>query len=196
LDSAKEGVSYTEIRAPYAGVVTKRLVEPGESVHPGTPLMSGLSLQYLRVSVDVPESSIDAIRRIKQAAVYIDDRRVEVSKLTVFPEAAKPSNTFRARLELPENAADLYPGMFVKVGFVTGEAQRLLVPLNSVVERGEVTALYVVNADGRASLRQVRLGHKFETDVEVLAGLAAGERVALDPVAAMKQLRRAEDLDS
>ncbi|WP_129782299.1 efflux RND transporter periplasmic adaptor subunit [Peristeroidobacter soli] len=196
LDTAKEGVSYTEIRAPYAGVVTKRLVEPGESVHPGTPLMSGLSLQYLRVSVDVPQSSIDAIRRIKQAAVYIDGRRVEVSKLTVFPEAAKPSNTFRARLELPENAADLYPGMFVKVGFVTGEARRLLAPLSSVVERGEVTALYIVNDDGRASLRQVRLGHKFEKDVEVLAGLAEGERVALDPVAAMKQLRRAEDLDS
>lgn len=196
LDTAKEGVSYTEIRAPYAGVVTKRLVEPGESVHPGTPLMSGLSLQYLRVSVDVPQSSIDAVRRIKRAAVYIDGRRIEVSKLTVFPEAAKPSNTFRARLELPENAADLYPGMFVKVGFITGEAQRLLVPLSSVVERGEVTAVYVVNDDGRTSLRQLRLGHRFENEVEVLAGLSEGERIALEPVAAMKHLRRAEDVAS
>lgn len=196
LDSAKEGVSYTEIRAPYAGVVTKRLVEPGETVHSGTPLMSGLSLQYLRVAVDVPQSSIDAIRRIKQAAVYIDGRRIEVGKLTVFPEAAKPSNTFRARLELPENAADLYPGMFVKVGFVTGTARRLLVPRRSVVERGEVTAVYVVNGENRASLRQVRLGRRFEQEVEVLAGLSDGERVALDPVAAMKQLRRAADRDS
>lgn len=192
LDTATEGVSYTEIRAPYAGVVTKRLVEVGESVHPGTPLMSGLSLQYLRVSVDVPQSSIEAVRRIKQAAVYIDGRRIEVDKLTVFPEAAKPSNTFRARLELPENAADLYPGMFVKVGFVTGHAERLLVPLRSMVERGEVTAVYVVNGDGRTSLRQLRLGRKFENDVEVLAGLSKGERVALDPVSAMKQLRRSE----
>ncbi|HEY5760677.1 MAG TPA: efflux RND transporter periplasmic adaptor subunit [Steroidobacter sp.] len=196
LETAKEGVSYTEIRAPYAGVVTKRLVEVGEAVHSGTPLMSGLSLQYLRVSVDVPQSSLDAVRRIKQAAVYIDGRRIEVRKLTVFPEAAKPSNTFRARLELPENAADLYPGMFVKVGFVTGEAQRLLVPLRSVVERGEVIAVYVLNADGRTSLRQVRLGHAFAAGVEVLAGLTEGERVALDPVAAMKYLRRAEDLAS
>ncbi len=193
LESAKEGVNYTEIRAPYAGVVTKRMVEVGETVQPGTPLMSGLSLQYLRVSVDVPQSSIDAIRRIKQAAVYVDGRRVPVSKLTVFPEASKPSNTFRARLELPENAADLYPGMFVKVGFVTGEAHRLLVPLRSVVERGEVTAVYVLNADGRTSLRQIRLGHKFADDVEVLAGLAEGERVALDPVAATQRLRHATD---
>lgn len=189
VESAKEGVSYTEVRAPYAGVVTKRLVQVGETVHPGTPLMSGLSLQYLRVSVDVPQSSVDAIRRIKQAAVYVDGRRVEVSKLTIFPEAAKPSNTFRARLELPENAADLYPGMFVKVGFVVGEVQRLLVPAQSIVERGEVTALYVLDDEGRTSLRQVRLGHRFAGDVEVLAGVIEGDRVALDPLAAMKRLR-------
>lgn len=193
LESAKEGVNYTEVRAPYAGVVTKRLVQAGETVHPGTPLMSGLSLQFLRVSVDVPQSSVDAIRRIKQAAVYVDGRRIEVSKLTVFPEAAKPSNTFRARLELPENAADLYPGMFVKVGFVVGEVQRMLVPLQSIVERGEVTGLYVVDSEGRTSLRQVRLGHKFADSVEVLAGVAAGDRVALDPIAALKRLQHAED---
>jgi RND family efflux transporter MFP subunit len=196
LETAKEGVSYTEIRAPYAGVVTRRLVEVGETVNPGTPLMSGLSLQYLRVSVDVPQSSIEAIRRIKQAAVYIDGRRIEVSRLTIFPEAARPSNTFRARLELPENAADLYPGMFVKAGFVTGATQRLSIPSSAVVERGEVTAVYVMDGDGRTLLRQVRLGRKLATEVEVLAGLVEGERVALDPVAAMKHLRRAEDLSS
>lgn len=189
LDSAREGVRYTEIRAPYAGVVTKRLVEVGETVRPGTPLMSGLSLQFLRVSVDVPQSSVEAIRRIRQAAVYVDGRRVPVSKLTIFPEATKPSNTFRARLELPENAADLYPGMFVKVGFLVGEVQRLLVPLRTIVERGEVTALYVLDSEGRTSLRQVRLGHRFGDDVEVLAGLAEGERVALDPIAALKGLQ-------
>ena len=193
LESAREGVSYTEIRAPYAGVVTKRLVEVGETVSPGTPLMSGLSLQYLRVSVDVPQSNIDVVRRIKRAAVYIDGRRIEVSRVTIFPEASKPSNTFRARLELPENAADLYPGMFVKVGFVVGEVQRLLVPQRSVVERGEVTAVYIVDASGRTSLRQVRLGHRFGDEVEVLAGLGDGERIALDPVAAIGFLPRAPD---
>ena len=128
LESAKEGVAYTEVRAPYAGVVTKRLVQVGETVSPGTPLMSGLSLQFLRVTVDVPQSIVDQVRRIKQAAVYIGERRIEATKVTIFPEASSPSSTFRARLELPENATDLYPGMFVKVGFVTGEAERLLVP--------------------------------------------------------------------
>ena len=191
LESAKEGVSYTEVRAPYAGVVSKRLVQVGETVSAGTPLMSGLSLQFLRVTVDIPQSIVDQVRRIKQAAVYIDGRRIEATKVTIFPEASAPSSTFRARLELPENAADLYPGMFVKVGFVTGEATRLLVPNRAIVERSEVTAVYTVDPDGRASMRQVRLGDHFGDRTEVLAGLQAGDRVALDPLAAAKDLELA-----
>jgi len=189
LQSAQEGVAYTEIRAPYAGVVTRRHVEPGETVGPGTPLMSGLSLQYLRVAVDLPQSNVDQVRRIRKAAVYIDGRRVEAAKLTVFPEASG-SNTIRARIDLPENAADLYPGMFVKVGFVVGEAQRLLIPVTALVERGEITAAYAVDESGQVSLRQLRLGHRFGDKVEVLAGLAAGERISADALLAMKALEK------
>jgi RND family efflux transporter MFP subunit len=190
LASAQEGVTYTEIRAPYAGIVTKRHVQVGETVSPGTLIMSGLSLQFLRVVVDVPQSIVEQVRRLKKAAVYVSGQRIEATKLTVFPEATTPSNTFRSRLELPENAADLYPGMFVKVGFVIGEADRLLVPVSSLVERSEVTAVYVIDEGGQTSFRQVRPGHRFGDKVEVLSGLVVGEHIALDPVAAMKRLKR------
>jgi RND family efflux transporter MFP subunit len=169
-------------------VVTRRDAEVGETVAPGTPLMSGLSLRYLRVAVDVPQSVVDQVRRIRKAAVYVGERRIEASKLTVFPEAAGTSSTFRARLELPENAADLYPGMFVKVAFVIGETQRLLVPRGALVERGEMTGVYVVDGQGAVALRQVRAGHAYGGEIEVLAGLARGERIAADPVAAMRRL--------
>jgi RND family efflux transporter MFP subunit len=191
LQSAQEGVSYTEVRAPYAGIVTKRHVEVGETVSPGTAIMSGLSLQYLRVTVDVPQSIVEQVRQIKKAAIYIDGRRIEATKLIVFPEAAPASSTFRARLELPENATDLYPGMFVKVGFVTGEADRLLVPARALVTRSEVTAVYVLHSNGRTSMRQVRTGHRMGDKITVLAGLAPGDQVALDPIAAMKAARPA-----
>lgn len=188
LTSAREGVAYTEIRAPYAGIVTQRHIEVGESVAPGAPLMSGLSLRYLRVVVEVPQSVVEQVRRIRKAAVYVDGRRIEAMKLTIFPQASTPSNTFRARLELPENAADLYPGMFVKAGFVVGEADRLLVPTGAIVERSELTGVYVVDNAGAVTLRQIRLGHRFDDRVEVLAGLAAGDRVALDPRLAAQRL--------
>lgn len=189
VESAREGVSYTEVRAPYAGVVTKRLVQIGETVGPGTPLMSGLSLQYLRVNVDIPQSIVDQVRRIRKAAVYVDGRRIEATKVTVFPEASSPSNTFRTRLDLPQNAADLYPGMFVKAGFVTSEANCLLVPASSLVRRSEVTAVYVVDPkSGYVSMRQVRLGEHFDDRIEILSGLVPGDRVATDPLVAMKEV--------
>lgn len=189
IESAREGVSYTEVRAPYAGVVTKRLVEVGETVGPGTPLMSGLSLQYLRVSVEVPQSILEEVRRIRKAVVYVDGRRIEATKVTIFPEGSTSTNTFRARLDLPENAAALYPGMFVKAGFVTGEADRLLIPAGSLLERSEVTAVYIIDSHGHPTMRQVRVGDSFGKDVEILSGLEPGERVALDPLAAAKELQ-------
>jgi RND family efflux transporter MFP subunit len=189
LSAAREGVSYTEVRAPYAGVVTRRLVQAGESVQPGTPLMSGLSLQFLRVNVDLPQSLVEKVRVIRKAAIYVDGRRIDATKLTLAPQASPDTNTFRVRVDLPENAADLYPGMFVKVAFVVGEAERLLIPVNALVERSEVTAVYVQSPDGRIVLRQVRVGHRFDDRVEVLAGLEPAEVVVTDPLLALEQLR-------
>lgn len=193
LQAAREGVSYTEIRAPYAGVVTQRHVQVGESVRPGTALMSGLSLQFLRVAVDLPQSVVEKVRRIGKAYVHVEGRRIEASKLTIFPQAAPQTHTFRARVDLPENATDLYPGMLVKVGFVVGEERRILIPASALVERGEVTAVYALDESGRPSLRQIRLGHRFDERVEVLAGLIEGERIALDPLAAMLSVRAAKE---
>ena len=63
------------------------------------------------------------VRKLKQAAVYVGDRRIEATKITIFPEAATPSSTFRARLDLPPGALDLAPGMYVKVGLVIGQSR-------------------------------------------------------------------------
>jgi hypothetical protein len=77
--------------------------------------------------------------------------------------------------------------MYVKVGLVVGEAERLLVPASAVVERSEVTGVYVIDPHGHVSLRYVRPGHRFGDQMEILAGLAAGDRIALDPIAAGAQ---------
>ena len=181
--AAREQLDYTVVRAPYAGIVSKRHVELGELVSPGQPLMSGLSLQLLRVNVDVPQSMFDAVRQIGKAFVYVGDERIPGERLTFFPVADPASNTFRVRVDLPEGSATLYPGMFVKVGFVVGETQRLLIPESAVARRSEMSGVYVVQ-DEAVTLRQVRLGRRYGTSIEVLAGLTEGERVAADPVSA------------
>jgi len=190
LDAARSGVAtaeeqleYTVVRAPYAGIVSARHVEVGELVRPGQPLMSGLSLESLRATVDVPQSMIEPIRRIGRAFIYVGEDRIAGENLTFFPIADPQSNTFRVRVDLPTGSATLYPGMFVKVGFVIGETQRLLIPAAAIVYRSELTAVYRVYGD-EVNLQQVRLGRRYGDNLEVLAGLTEGEVVATDPVRA------------
>jgi RND family efflux transporter MFP subunit len=183
VEAARQQLAYTVVEAPYAGIVTERHVEVGESVVPGQPLMSGLSLERLRVVTDLPQSVASEVRKNPLAFLVTAEGRVEAADITLFPIADPITNTFRVRLDLPEGQFGLYPGMFVKVAFRIGEAERLLVPTSSVLHRGEVTAVYVVSPDG-VRLRQVRTGQAFGERTEILAGVETGETVALDPVRA------------
>lgn len=202
LDEAREQLSYTRVKAPYSGIVIQRHVELGETVQPGAELMTGVSLDKLRVNVDVPQSLIANIRRYGKAFVYTEAEvasgtdstagllmqqekmPVAVEKITVFPIADQASNTFKVRLDLPEGIAGLFPGMFVKTSLVTGEKEVLVVPVKSIVHRSEVTAVYVENDAGLINFRHVRLGSKRDGVQAILSGLVAGEKVAMDPIQA------------
>tara|TARA_R110002049_G_scaffold1062_1_gene7957 strand:+ start:11359 stop:12429 length:1071 start_codon:yes stop_codon:yes gene_type:complete len=184
VKSARQQVEYTLVRAPYSGIVTERFVEAGETVSVGQPLMSGLSLESLRVTVDIPQQIMKPVRTQMQAAVLTDEGRVQPTSITVFPYANATTNTFTVRLELPEGQFNLYPGMFTKVAFVVGESQRLMVPTSAILRRSEVTGVYVVGSDQSVRLRQIRVGREFGESTEVLAGLEPGETIAINPVMA------------
>lgn len=182
--AAEQQLEYTLVRAPYAGIVTERYVEPGEAVGVGQPLMSGLSLETLRVVVDLPQQVAALVRHHREAAVLTSEGRVAADGITIFPFAHSASNTFRVRVELPQGQFGLYPGMFVKVAFTVGSAERLLVPTAALMRRSEVTGVYVVDDNEDVRMHQVRVGGTFGDRTEVLSGLHAGERVASDPVQA------------
>jgi RND family efflux transporter MFP subunit len=182
--TAEQQLEYTLVRAPYAGIVTERHVEVGEAVNVGQPLMSGLSLEALRVVVDLPQAAAQRVREHRKAFVLTAGGRIEAAGLTIFPFAHSASNTFRVRVELPAGQFSLYPGMFVKVAFVVGESHRLLVPSAALLRRNEVTGVYVVDAERKVRMRPVRIGGTFGERSEILAGLAEGERIAADPLAA------------
>jgi hypothetical protein len=132
---------------------------------------------------------LEPIRKIGKANVYVENLTIAAESLTFFPVADPATNTFRVRASLPAVSVTLYPGTFVKVGFVVGETERLLVPESAVVRRSEVTAVYVVGGQA-VTLRQIRAGRRYGERIEVLAGLEAGEAVATDPVAAGVQLQQ------
>lgn len=194
-EQAQEQLEHTVVRAPYSGIVVKRHVEPGESANPGKPLMTGLSLESLRAVANVPQAHIDQVRQQQRARVLLPAEgtpSVEGTKLTISPFADATSHTFKVRVDLPEGRHGVYPGMFVKVAFVTGESQRLTVPASAVVHRSEVTGAYVLKGDD-IGFRHIRIGRQLaDGRYEVLAGLEAGEEVALDPIRAgvmLKEMR-------
>jgi len=186
---AGEQVDYTVVRAPYSGILTERHVRIGETVRPWQALVSGLSLARLRVEAEIPQGDVAAIRDHASAAVLLDDgRRIQARQVVIFPYADPRTHSFRVRVELPEAETGLQPGMTAKVAFAIGTAERLLIPAGALVRRGELTAVYVVDAADRVTLRQLRPGQRFGDEVEVLAGLAPGERIAADPLAALAWL--------
>lgn len=179
--------SFTTIVAPYSGVVSARHVQLGEMAAPGRPLLTGFDPSSLRVVATVPSAQVPAIQAGARARIEVPSlgRWVEVKSVTVVPSADPRTHTTQVRLDLPTDAKGLLPGVFARAHFVTGNAPRLMVPRAAVLHRSEVTAVYVVDAKGVPQLRQVRLGTAAdEGGIEVLAGLRAGEKVAVEPVKA------------
>jgi len=183
---------YTSVLAPYSGVVAVRHVELGEMASPGKALMTGFDPRDLRVVASIPQYKLADVRRASRAQVEFPslNKWIAAKAVTILPAADARTHTTRVRLDLPEDVHDVYPGMFARAHFAVGRVKKLLVPVQAVIRRSEVTAVYVVDAKGNVTLRQIRLGEPVADGlVEVLAGLSAGETVALEPVKAGMYLK-------
>jgi len=190
---SSEQLANTTIRAPYSGVVVERHVELGETIQPGKPVMTGFSLDKLRVAVDVPQRYINAVRKYNSARIIPltnENHATNVNSMTIFPFADPNNHTFHVRANLDSGVKTLFPGMLVKIAFKIDDTKRLLVPKSAVVHRSEVVAIYVIGEDNQVRLRQIRLGHTFGDKIEILAGLSEGEMVATDPVKAGVMLKQ------
>jgi RND family efflux transporter MFP subunit len=186
---------YASVTAPYSGVVSARHVELGEIAVPGKPLMTGFDPRELRVSASLPQYQLDAVRKLSSAGVEFPalKKRIKAAKVTILPAADAHTHTTQVRLELPAGIESLYPGMFARAHFAVGRVKKLLIPVSAVALRSEVAGAYVVGEAGEIRFRQLRLGEAAGgEEVEVLAGVAPGEKIALDPVAALAALKRGD----
>ncbi|MBK8973112.1 MAG: efflux RND transporter periplasmic adaptor subunit [Hahellaceae bacterium] len=180
LTEATRQLSYTRVQAPYAGIVTQRHLEVGELATPGKPLISGFSLEKVRVTTWVPQSVAEPVRRYQMLGVQTGDgNEVKVSGIVLYPYADAQNHQFKLRADLESGSTVLYPGTWVKVKVKTGEISLIQVPVSAVVSRNELRAVYVSGGDGVASLRQVRLGDREGDRVQVLSGLQEGEQIFL-----------------
>ncbi len=180
--------------APMAGVVARRHLELGEMAALGKPLFTLYAPGGLRVKANVAQTRLPEMRGVKAAKIEFPElnKWVDATEIQVLPTVDAGTKTAEVRVGLPtqpELLAQVTPGMFARVHFVIGDARKITLPAQAVVRRGEVAGVYVQAADGRLSLRQVRLGETAGSEIEVLAGLSAGEKVVTDPVKAAIQLK-------
>ena len=179
------------ISAPFAGIVSELPVTLGDMAMPGRPLVSLYDPSQLRVSAAVPHSALPASlegAQLEWPANGEGKTMVAVRGITVLPQIDAATHSALIRFPLPAVSGAL-PGSFVRVWLpaprtLAASAGRVFVPFSSVLRRAELTAVYLIDAQGHPTLRQVRLGRSQGQQVEVLSGLRAGERVATDPQAA------------
>jgi membrane fusion protein, multidrug efflux system len=185
--AARTRAAWRSVTAPYAGNVTDVLVAAGDLATAGRPLITLYAPGALRVVAQVPEPIAGKLLATKPAllaGVDPGNPPLPVRNWSVVSAVDPATHSVEVRADLPEGVR-LKPGQFARLQLpLQVAATELRVPARAVLTRSEVTAVYVIDANGAAHLRQVRLGPAAGDEVTVLSGLQGGEKIALDPVAA------------
>jgi RND family efflux transporter MFP subunit len=183
LTQARTSLGYTRIRAPFAGVVTEKKADAGMLASPGMPLFTIEDTRNYRLEATVDESDIRLIDVGQVAPVTIDaleNTQLSGKVVQIVPAADPASRSFLVKVELPADA-HLRSGLFGRARFARGERPALLIPRTSVVERGQLQGVYVLDANQIAGLRYVTLGKSAGEQVEVLSGLQDGDKLVAAP---------------
>ena len=178
---ARTMLSYTRLVAPFAGVVTARMADPGTMAAPGVPLLQVDQAGPLQLQTTVDESAIGAIHKGMKVQVEVNG----VSKLPgtvaeIVPAADPSSHSFMVKIDLPAST-QMRAGMYGTAEFPNGLRNAILIPRTAVVQRGSLLCVYVLDTQGIAQLRTVTLGAQQGDLVEVLSGVSAGEKLVDAP---------------
>jgi len=167
---------YAVIRAPFAGVVTKRFVDPGSFATPGAPLAEIQDARQLRITASATPDVARAIRAGQTLAATIEGRSVRAIVEGVVPAAAGNLYSINALVANPGWA--ILPGSTATLALVSGERSTLVVPAAAVTREGDLTGVTLRTARGD-ELRWVRLGAVAGDGIEVSAGLRPGDRIVV-----------------
>jgi membrane fusion protein, multidrug efflux system len=185
--AAREIAGWEELRAPYDGRVTSVGVAAGDLASPGQPLVGVYAPGPMRVLADIPADVADQLATDQAIELTYDaggcaGAPKAVKTWTAIAAIDPRSRSVAIRVELPE-LPGCVPGALVRASVpLKSTRSSLTLPRTALIRRGELDAVYVVEAEGRVMLRQVRVGEPVGTGVEVLAGLEAGEKVLRDAV--------------
>jgi RND family efflux transporter MFP subunit len=183
LTQARISLGYTRILAPFSGIVTEKKADAGTMASPGMPIFTLEDTRSFRLEVTVDESDVRLVHVGQAAPLVIDalgDSQLSGKIAQIVPAADTASRSFLVKIDLPANAR-LRSGVFGRARFPRGQRSALLIPRTSIMERGQLQGVYVVDSNQIAGLRYVTVGSRTGEQFEVLSGLQPGEKIVSAP---------------
>lgn len=184
VHAAEAASSYARIVAPFAGIISRRMAEPGSMAAPGVPLFIVEDPSRFRLRVQLEAAAAAAARPGTVARVQLDavaGRDLEGKIVEVEGGADPASHTIGVRLELPSDPA-IRSGVFGRAWFRLGERRALLLPQSAVLRRGQLAGVYALDSAGVLRWRVVTLGQSAaDSSVEILSGIGPGDKFAANP---------------
>ncbi len=174
--------AYSNITAPFSGVVTNKFIEAGDMANPGMPLIAIESPGKFEVAAMVPENDISQIKSGSKVNVLVKslDQNLKGKVTEVSSSAKNTGGQYLVKVQLDKTDTKILSGMFTTVQFPvenkTAKVSIILIPRSAVVTHGGLKGVYTVSEQNTALLRWLRLGKSFGDNIEVLSGLSAGEQ--------------------
>ena len=183
--TAAAQLHYSSVTAPLAGIVVQKLASAGDLAAPGRPVLVIENPGKLQVQVQVSDAVFDHIKAGDAVQVSAQGKTLTGTVVQAVAAADPQSHTHLVKIDLPPNTG-LDSGSYVRVGFAVGSRPTLMIPASAVVERAGMTGVFVVDRNGTAHFRLVRLGAASGGEVAVQAGLSGGETIAVSATAALE----------
>ena len=172
--------AYTNITAPFNGVVTAKTVEEGDMANPGQPLISIETPGNFEAIAMVPETEISQIKKGVEVDVMVKSiqKSIKGNVSEISTSAKNTGGQYLVKIALDKTDTPILSGMFASVQFPVEKkaaTEMVLIPEEAIVNYGQLSGVYTVSQNNTAILRWLRLGRTFGNQVEVLSGLSADE---------------------
>ena len=192
LREVNEMLSYTVIRAPFDGTVSRKFVEAGDMASPGHPLVSVADPSQVKFTSNIPEQIIQQVTEgmkitIDVPAAGLFQAGAEIYAVSGAGDRASRQFAVEARLTDQPQISEVRTGMFAEMNIHLNDDGRLFIPKTALVKRGQLTGIFTTSEDSLALLRWVRIGRTSGEDVEILSGLKPGEEFVHAPGQTLRQ---------
>lgn len=177
VKEAETMLGYVQVKAPFDGVITRKIADVGDFAAPGKPLLQIENPENLRFEADVPEAIIEQVHTGEAVDIVITSlgSRIHGTVSEISPTADPNSRTFLARIDFPISKG-LRAGQFGRALFPVGEFVSVSVPITALIQRGQMEIVFI-NEQGHARLRLVKSGKRYGDEVEILSGVSKGDQI-------------------